>query len=123
MKTCSKCGIEKPLTEYHSGGIIKGKHYYRGECKVCQKAVVRKRQETLRENYTEWKKTLQCNRCGLDDYRALQFHHERDKEHNISCMMRSGFSLDTIKKEAEKCEVLCANCHQIHHHRHFSSAG
>ena len=122
MKQCSKCGIEKPLTEYHSAGIIDGKRYYRGDCKSCQKAVVKKRQETLREDYTEWKKTLKCNRCGFDDYRALQFHHERDKEHNIASMMRSGFSLDNIKKEAEKCEVLCANCHQIHH-RHFSSAG
>ena len=41
MKTCSKCGIEKPLTEYHSAGIIGGKKYIRGECKVCQKKIGR----------------------------------------------------------------------------------
>jgi len=115
MKKCSKCGIEKPLTEYHSAGIIDGKRYLRGECKVCQKKVVRKRQASLREDYIKWKKTLKCNRCGFDDHRALQFHHERDKEGNISNMIHSGFSLEVVKKEAEKCEVLCANCHQIHH--------
>lgn len=117
MKTCSKCAIEKPLTEYHSAGIINGKKYIRGECKVCQRKVIKKRSNLIREDYIEWKKTLQCNCCGFNDYRALQFHHERDKEHNISEMMRSGFALETIKLEAEKCEVLCANCHQIHHSR------
>jgi hypothetical protein len=112
MKTCSKCGIEKPLTDYHSAGVIGGKKYIRGECKVCQKKVVKKRDKLVREQYVSWKKTLQCNRCGFNDYRALQFHHERDKEHNIAEMLR-----EKIKIEAEKCEVLCANCHQIHHSR------
>ena len=74
-------------------------------------------QKLVREQYVSWKKTLQCNRCGFNDYRALQFHHERDKEHNIAEMLRCGFALEKIKIEAEKCEVLCANCHQIHHSR------
>ena len=98
MKRCSKCGIEKPLTEYHSAGIIDGKRYYRGDCKSCQKAVVRKRQQSLKEDYIEWKKTLKCNRCGFDDYRALQYHHERDNEGNIATMMSSGCSMKTIKE-------------------------
>jgi len=111
MKTCSKCGETKELTEFHSAG----NGYLRGECKVCQKKVVKQREKNIREQYVSWKKTLKCNRCGFDDYRALQFHHERDKEHNIANMLRDGYSLNNIQKEAEKCEVLCANCHQIHH--------
>ena len=43
MKTCSKCGITKNLNEFHSAGIVDGKKYLRGECKVCQKKVVKKR--------------------------------------------------------------------------------
>jgi hypothetical protein len=117
MKTCSKCGITKNLNEFHSAGIINGKKYLRGECKVCQKKVVKKRSNSIREDYIEWKKNLQCNRCGFGDYRALQFHHDGDKEHNVADMLRGGFSLEKIKEEAEKCEVLCANCHQIHHSR------
>ena len=111
MKECSKCGIMKPLSEFHSAG----NGYLRGDCKVCQKKIVKERGKKLRESYTDWKKTLKCNRCGFDDFRALQFHHERDKEHNIANMVRSGHSLESVKREAEKCEVLCANCHQIHH--------
>lgn len=112
MKTCSKCGITKELTEFHSAG----NGYLRGDCKVCQKDMVKKRHKSLKEEYVSWKKTLKCNRCGFDDYRALQFHHDGDdKEHNIGSMIARGFSLENIKKEASKCEVLCANCHQIHH--------
>ena len=111
MKTCSKCGITKELTEFHSSG----NGYLRGDCKDCQKKVVKQREKNIKEQYVAWKKTLKCNRCGFDDYRALQFHHERDKEHNIAEMLRGGFAVEKIKLEAEKCEVLCANCHQIHH--------
>lgn len=117
MKTCSKCGITKELTEFHSAGHYRsdGTQYLRGECKICQKKVVKKRDKLVREQYVAWKKTLECNRCGFKDYRALQFHHEGDKENNIATMLAGGYSIENIKKEASKCEVLCANCHQIHH--------
>ena len=117
LKVCSKCGLEKPIEHYHSAGTIKGKRYLRGNCKECQVRVAKKRTDAIREEYIKWKKSLSCNRCGFEDYRALQFHHERDKEKNIADMLRTGFPLDRIKSEAEKCEVLCANCHQIHHSR------
>ena len=111
MKQCKVCKQTLPETEFYSAG----NGYLRGDCKVCQKKTVRKRQSAIREEYISWKKTLKCNRCGFDDYRALQFHHNSDKEGNVAQMMTSGYSLDAIKKEAAKCEVLCANCHQIHH--------
>jgi len=111
MKTCSKCGITKEPSEFHSAG----NGYLRGDCKVCQKKIVKQREKNLREQYVAWKKTLKCNRCGFDDHRALQFHHNEDKEHNVADMLRCGFALEKIKLEANKCEVLCANCHQIHH--------
>ena len=116
MKKCSKCGEVKELTEFHSAGIINGKQYYRGDCKICQKKVVNKRTKLIREDYIEWKKTLKCNRCGFDDYRALQFHHNGNKEANIADMYQRRTNLDKIKIEADKCEVLCANCHQIEHY-------
>ena len=117
MKVCSQCNQSKPESDYYSAGIIDGKRYLRANCKVCQKSKATDRQNTLRKEYKEWKKTLSCNRCGYDDYRALQFHHHTDdKEHNVANMLTKGFTLDKIKTEASKCEVLCANCHQIEHY-------
>jgi hypothetical protein len=54
-----------------------------------------------------------CSRCGYDRYPgALQFHHRNaaDKAFSVS---NSGVarSLDALRAEARKCELLCANCH------------
>jgi cytochrome c len=47
----------------------------------------------------------------------LVFHHKDDtiKENNIADMIRGGYSLKNIKKELDKCEVLCSNCHNKEH--------
>lgn len=55
-----------------------------------------------------------CSRCGYNRCMfALEFHHrngKKDKEFSISG--NSNLSLKRIKKEIEKCELLCANCHR-----------
>ncbi len=113
MKTCSKCGVSKPESEYHSAG----NGYLRGECKACKSRIEYERGRDRVKLYKEWKQTLSCEKCGYSDYRALQFHHpNEDKEVNIASRC-SHWSLDRIKKEAVKCIVLCANCHQIEHYK------
>jgi hypothetical protein len=56
-----------------------------------------------------------CTNCGYDKCpAALQFHHldPKQKEKGITHMIaRQGLSLEKIIKEAEKCILLCANCH------------
>lgn len=56
-----------------------------------------------------------CNRCGFDNPAALEFHHKdpTQKEFNIGNV--SNKSWDSIVKEVNKCELLCANCHRIEH--------
>jgi hypothetical protein len=52
--------------------------------------------------------------CGFrGHFEALQFDHLRDKVGNVSEMVARGFSLERLKKEIEKCQVVCANCHAI----------
>jgi hypothetical protein len=46
----------------------------------------------------------------------LDFDHIKDKKYNISRMIHDGFSWKAIKKEVEKCEVVCANCHRVRTH-------
>jgi hypothetical protein len=71
----------------------------------------------IRAWFKDYKRTLKCNRCPQDHPATLEFHHEDEdlKEHEISNMINQGFSIKRIKKEIEKCEILCANCHKIHH--------
>jgi len=113
MKTCSKCGISKPESEYYSDG----NGSLRGECKSCKTRIELEKGKQRRQLFKEWKSSLSCQRCGYSDSRALQFHHtDNNKEANIANRV-AVWSLDKIKKEASKCEVLCANCHQIEHYK------
>lgn len=56
---------------------------------------------------------LCCTRCGLSHPAVLDFHHTdpKTKEANIALLR----SRKAIAKEAEKCIVLCSNCHRILH--------
>jgi 5-methylcytosine-specific restriction endonuclease McrA len=102
QKQCKKHG----LTDF----VIEGRGYYR--CKKCRSdAVIRRRRKV---------KTLlvadfggKCQICGYAKCQeALQFHHidPADKEFGIA---RKGHtrSYERILVEANKCLLLCANCH------------
>lgn len=67
--------------------------------------------------FFELKKTLKCEQCGENHPACLQFHHRDplEKEGMVSKFVGAGYSEDVIRKEIEKCEVLCANCHAKKH--------
>lgn len=53
-----------------------------------------------------------CADCGYSAHHAaLEFHHEGDKEINLSFAK----SLKQAKREMERFVVLCSNCHRIRH--------
>jgi len=55
-------------------------------------------------------------RCGWSgNQAALQFHHKVSKEKDFTIGNVANKSWDVIKLEISKCELLCANCHIIHH--------
>lgn len=66
----------------------------------------------------EIKSKLQCKSCGFKDWRCLDFHHRNPSEKfkGICLMVRDGYSEDAILAEINKCDVLCANCHNEHHY-------
>ena len=53
-----------------------------------------------------------CSECGESDPVVLEFHHLKGKDKAVSQMVADGLSLDRIKKEIAKTEVLCSNCHR-----------
>lgn len=56
-----------------------------------------------------------CVDCGVSNPLVLEFDHiiPEDKFNCVSYLVCSGYGLDTILSEMEKCEVRCANCHRI----------
>lgn len=50
--------------------------------------------------------------CGYDRcIVSLQFHHVDPEQKSFPMSTASGKALDTYRKEARKCVLVCANCH------------
>jgi len=62
------------------------------------------------------KETSGCKHCGITDYRVLHFHHRDPSQKSFNIGSGTTRSLSKVKKEIEKCDILCANCHAILHH-------
>jgi len=63
-----------------------------------------------------------CNNCGYNrNLAALEFHHINPKYKSFKLDMRkiSNCTLEKLKEEFEKCELLCSNCHREHHNRNL----
>jgi hypothetical protein len=70
----------------------------------------RKTKPTKAQQYAiEYKKNIGCNICGENMSVCLQFHHKNPENKYKGINQTS--DVEIIKKEIEKCSVLCANCH------------
>jgi DNA polymerase II large subunit len=57
-----------------------------------------------------------CIKCGwTGNQAALQFHHKDPKQKDFIIGNVANKSWDSLKKEMQKCILLCANCHMIEH--------
>lgn len=74
----------------------------------------RQRQET-RERLLNYKRNSSCQRCGISDYRLLDFHHVGTKHKGVSQLVSEGYSWKKILAEIQECITLCANCHRLEH--------
>ena len=66
---------------------------------------------------------VDCGNCYLPC--VMDFDHVRgEKTKNIAFMLINDTSLEKIKEEIEKCELVCSNCHRIRtHQRRYSANG
>ena len=101
------------LVSYYAGynkKIARTRKNNNNKVKDCsKKAIIRNR-----EYLNSYLKEHPCIDCGNSDIRVLEFDHVRGvKVNNVTTLSKRGHTLEKIKKEIEKCEVRCANCHRI----------
>ena len=77
---------------------------------------VSRRRKKLREMARDYKGG-KCAVCGYNRcQRALSFHHINPKKKNFDLSSRGlTRSWERIKKEIDKCVLICANCHMEVH--------
>lgn len=135
MKVCSKCGQNKPFSEYFVRDKTTGRLH--AQCKGCYKNSrknfyaehyakyralylnrAKVRRERLRTEFRtkmlEYLSSKSCQECGEADIRVLELDHldPKMKSFNISQAVKLGHSWATVLTEVDKCQVLCANCHK-----------
>lgn len=73
-----------------------------------------KQRRRRNKKYADARRTA-CISCGESDKACLDFHHLGDKTRSISQLIHRGCATAALQIEIDKCEVLCANCHQKQH--------
>lgn len=132
MKKCSKCQQNKNLEEFNKNSSKKDG--LNNQCKDCNKESCKNYYNANRESEKKrissksnsirirnrnfilnLLKNSSCKDCNNSDYRVLEFDHLPifKKDNNISSLIHSSHSLEKIKEEINKCEIVCANCHRI----------
>jgi hypothetical protein len=138
---CSRCGLEKDLTEFCFKNKQAGKR--RSICRVCSRAASREHYQRNRAKYIakarrrnqqlrgtlrsrtvnhlnklalvlQYLQTRPCVDCGERDPLLLEFDHVRGrKEQDISRMITDARTRwPAVLRELGKCEVRCGNCHR-----------
>lgn len=90
-------------------------HYERNRQKYIDRVTVRRKKNQVK--LVEYKKTISCLDCGIQDFRVIDFDHlpgtKTKKRDCVAYIVNSGVSWDRIMEEIKKCEPRCANCHRI----------
>ncbi len=116
-KICKYCNRSFPDEDFGVAKTTSVKVFRRRKCRYCYGAT----KQSLIDRYTNWmnayKKMRGCKICKISDPRVLDFHHRESESKLITIGgFRNNVGIKRIKKEIEKCDIVCANCHRILHH-------
>jgi transposase len=89
---------------------LDGRGYYR--CKLCRSAAVTRRRQKVKMILVQ-EAGGACRICGYrSNMRALHFHHVEPADKRLELNAKGvALSIKTLRAEAQKCVLLCSNCH------------
>lgn len=78
-----------------------------------QKEYAKRRRAENRKKLWLYLSEHSCIDCGETNPMKLDFDHVRgEKEFDLACATNN-YGWTRIKKEIDKCEIRCANCHRV----------
>lgn len=115
-ETAKKFNISKTTVKRYSKKIIIKKILLSEEERVKRNYVrVKTRRQKLKEIAVKYKGG-KCERCGYDKcIWAFDFHHKKPNKKDFSISTYYYLAWDKIKKELDKCIMICSNCHREIH--------
>lgn len=111
----SELGCSKGTVAFHCG---KGQ-------KELAKGRTRDRRNKIRRYIQEVKTGVPCADCKeIYPYWMMEFDHLRDKSFTIATVVyQLKISLERLKEEIAKCEIVCSNCHKNRTHWRLVKTG
>lgn len=108
--------MKKRIYNKEKQKIWASEHYQRNKQKMIEKASINNKlsRERNKKYIQDYLLSHPCVDCGNSNIIVLEFDHiTNDKKLDISNMSQHAYSIESLRKEIEKCEVRCANCHRI----------
>lgn len=105
-KVCVECGKTKPLIDFYDRRIV---------CKECVKKKENDKAQLRRNLLNDYKQEQCCAKCRDNRFYVLDFHHINPSEKEYTIAQNTRIKFENLKKELDKCVVLCANCHREFH--------
>jgi hypothetical protein len=113
FRFCPKCKKDVEIGNFYQR---RGKENSSVYCKSCTSLQTLERQRRLKQELVDYKGGA-CTKCGYNKYiGALEFHHldPTKKDFTIAHRRHTNFN-DEIRKELDKCILVCSNCHREIH--------
>ena len=127
MKKCYTCDVDKPFEMFYKNS--RRADGYQHQCKACAneasaesekrkpekyRKIRKKASHNLRVKMRDYKTERGCQHCGINHPAVLELHHTDPSVKDIHPSDSGSFKM--FLQEAEKCIVLCANCHRKVHY-------
>jgi len=113
VRRCAKCREDKNALNFTQ--LKSGRHH--SYCRTCLREVNRKNStrkvgRASKEFVEKFKESHPCDDCGgFFRYWQMDFDHKSDKVGNINKLQTR--SLESVKREITKCDLVCVNCHRL----------
>lgn len=102
----------------------RSKKYYSDNTEHHKRVIKKRKDENddfVRFKILEFLKKNPCIICGETNLMVLDFDHLGNKTKNVCDFIQNNSSWEIVKKEIDKCQVLCSNCHRIKTHTDLKS--
>lgn|SRR5882724_6084317 len=115
-KFCSMCQTIKPIGDFYTKRDKNYPNKYPlSYCISCTSIQAVERQRELKKTAIEHKGG-KCQKCGYNKCQAaLEFHHLKPEEKDFAISRCKNNSFEKVKKELDKCILICSNCHKEEH--------
>ena len=125
LMLCLKCSKDLPESSFYKKYSAKTERTLKrtrsgtGYHSYCKKCLINYQNERWRQRKIKaiGYKGGKCIKCGYSRcIEVLEFHHRDASKKEFSGDYIKSMAWDKVKKEIDKCDLLCANCHREIHY-------